>query len=422
MLNGSDGEVSHRWPQFLPDGRHFIYLMMRGPIASMSVSANALQDNRVIYAASLDSPGRTLLIRGVLRAAYSAGHLLFLRQKTLVAQPFDASSLQLSGEEVPIAERISINPGNGRTGFAVSESGLLMYRREAGNGGRQLVWLDRTGHRVGQFGEPADYGAFHLSPDNRRLAAYVREPRDATQLKIFDVANGAPTSALMFARTQSELAFAWSSDGSRIAYGSAELYQKTTTGVGSAELIVKSAEPKEVGSWSPDDRYLAYTQVSQKSHRDIWMVPTFGDRTPRPFLITDSDEQEPIFSPDGRWIVYKSDKEGGVDGLYARPFPAGDREWKLAGEDSAWPSWRADGKELFYVSRGNLMSIAVNVNRDPTFAAPAKLFAAPISPGRFGQYAVSVDGQRFLMIEPQDAASSAATVPLTVVLNWQARQ
>ena len=422
MLNDEEGEVSHRWPQFLPDGRHFLYLAMRGPIASMSVGADGTQDVRAIYAGSLDSPARALVIRGALRSAYSAGHLLFIRRQTLMAQAFDAGSLRLSGEEIPIADHISVNAGNGRTGFAVSESGLLMYRREVVNGVRQLVWLDRNGNAIAKFGEPGNYGAFRLSPDSRRLAAYLRDRADPGQLRIFEIADTAPASSSVFARMQSEAAFAWSSDGSRIAYtlgDGTELYQKTTTGVGNADLIVKSAETKEVGTWSPDDRYLAYTQIGQKTRRDIWIISMLGDRKRAAFLATDFNEYEPIFSPDGRWIVYMSDKDGGGEGLYVRPFPAGDREWKLAGEDSARPQWRADSKELFYISRGNLMSIAIDPNRIPAFGAPVKLFDAPISPGRFGGSAVSADGQRFLMIEQQDAASTVAAVPLTVVTNWR---
>jgi hypothetical protein len=423
-LDASKAEISHRWPQFLPDGRHFLYLAMSGPVGNFLVSDAALRKTRATYVGSLDSPGRILLTRGVLRSQYSAGRLLFLRDNTLVARTFDLGSMRLTGDEIPIAERLTSNSGNGRTGFAVSDSGVLMYRRGTSvEGRRQLVWVDRHGQTIEKIGEPMNYGMFRLSPDDTQLAVYVRDkPRGLSgDLKIFSIANGTLSAPFRLAATESEAAFAWSADGTRIAYAGGndetDLYQKAPIGGDNPERIVTSPESKEAGSWSPDGQYLAYTQMDGQTHHDIWILPLFGKRRPIPFLRTEFNEQQPAFSPDGKWIAYTSDKAG-VTNVYVRPFPADNREWKIASAESQLPSWRADGKELFYFSPGSVMAVAARLDGSPEFGAPVKLFSAPISPGRFGEFAASPDGQRFLIIEQQDAAASASAVPLTVVLNW----
>ena len=424
-LDSAHGEVSHRWPQFLPDGRHFLYLVMSGQTGHFLVSGAALDDTRVTYVGSVDSSGRTLLLRGVLRSQYADGYLLYLRELTLMARAFDAHSLQFGGDEIPIAEQVWGNTGSGRTGFAASGSNVLMIRGGGWEGLRRLAWVDRRGKTLDPLGEPVVYGDFGLSPDGRNLAAYVRggSTRGSGDLKIFAIGKDSLSSPLTFAPTESEGGFAWSPDGGQIAYASGryetDLYRKMTTGIGNAEVIVKSPHAKEAGTWSPDGRYLAYTEKDPETRNDIWMVTLAGDRKPQPFLQTTFNEQEPAFSPDGRWMAYTSDK-GGARSIYVRQFPGDNREWQIANSEGNFPRWRADGKELFYFSRGSLMAVHVNLGEFPEFGTPVKLFSLPIAPGHFGHYSVSADGERFLIIEQPDAGTLPNAIPLTVVLNWTA--
>ena len=157
-LDQSHGELSHRWPQFLPDGRHFLYLVMEGHVASGTASLTLPESNRLTFVGSLDSPQRAQLLQGTLRSVYAAGHLLYLREDTLVAQTLDVTSLRLSGEPTALAEHVGSNSGNGRTGFAASESGVLVYRSGTGAGAQtQLTWFDRAGKRLEQVGQSAPY-------------------------------------------------------------------------------------------------------------------------------------------------------------------------------------------------------------------------------------------------------------------------
>jgi eukaryotic-like serine/threonine-protein kinase len=422
-LDQSQGELSHRWPQFLPDDRHFLYLAMRGQVVSGAV-LTVSESNRLTFVGSLDTPQRAQLLQGALRSAYAVGHLLFLREDTLVAQAFDVASLRLSGEPLALAEHVASNSGNGRTGFAVSDSGVLVYRDGAGGGAQtQLTWFDRAGKRLERVGQSAQYISVRLSPDDTRLSASVRENVGAGpasgDLWTFELARGAISSRLTLTPALPELGQAWSPDGGRIAYASGAngtaIYQKATTGVGDPELLVTSPLPKRAASWSPDGRSLVFTEIGSTTRTDIMVVPTTGDRTPVPLVRTEFDERAPTISPDGRWMAFDSDK-GGRYAIYLRPFPAGDREW-LISSDGMDPQWRGDGKELFYLSQRNLMAVAVRLGQTPEFGVPIKLFEAPIN-ATLGQYSVASNGQRFLIVERPNSGRGAGAVPLTVLLNW----
>lgn len=423
-LSSSEREVSHRWPQFLPDGRHFLYLALRGPVGQILVSDTSLEKTRTTLIGSIDSPERVLVMQGSLRSAYAAGRLLFLRRGSLMSQALDPTSFRLTGNPVPLADNVSANNGNGRAGFAASDD-LLMYRGIASpsEGLRRLLWVDRAGRALEVVGPPARYGWFRVSPDASRLAVYVRvkETGESGDLNIARLAGGNLASPLTLSPTESEGRFAWSPDGSQLAYASGQdqtnLFQRSTTGSGEPERLMEIPAPATMGSWSPDGRYLSYSAMSPKTRRDIFILPLSADRRPIAFLNTEFNEHEPEFSPDGKWVAYTSDRDGS-SGVYLRAFPAGDREWRVSTGDGRAPRWRGDGQELFYFSRGDLMAVDVELGPSPELGAPRKLFSAPISPGRFGQYAPAPDGQRFLIIEPQGPSSSLGPVPLTVVVNW----
>jgi Tol biopolymer transport system component len=442
-LDAASGEYSHRWPQFLPDGRHFLYLAMRGAVGGSA----AATDLRAIYVASLDSADRTLVLRGALRPAYGSGHLLFLREATLMAQPFDTRTLRLVGDPVPIANGVANNVSNGRTALSLSDSGALAYRTGVtASAGRQvLVWRDRTGQTRGTVGAPADYVEAQLSPDARTVAVLIGnrvvpdpnaqgpQPGDLWTL---DLSRNAIPTRLTSRANQLKQGLEWSVDSRRVAFMGVDgsrggVYAQAVPGVGDAERLFAfeglGALLYRPTSWSPDGRFVALRLFDLgNSHRMIDLLPIFGDRKPTPVFQSTFNYDNAVFSPDGRWIAYTSDK-GGTSDVYVRAFPNGDREWRLSERAGDAPKWRGDGRELFYWNPLLRSMMAVAIRSDGSFelGTPVKLFDVAFMPrGGVGQYSVTADGQRFLIIEGGTVASNqqaqAFEAPVEVVLDWTA--
>jgi Tol biopolymer transport system component len=402
-------ETGHGWPHFLPDGRHFLYL-----------AASSKSEMDSIYVGSLDSEPRKLLLSSHWMAAYAPGpqgHLLFLREGTLMAQRFDASSLQLSGEGVPIAEKVT-DPDPGSTAFfSVSGNGVLAYWTRS-NPDRQMVWFDRGGKQLGTIGTPGIPADFGLAPDGKRVAIQ-RGVRPNTDIWLLDLVRSASSRFTFDPAT--DVAPIWSPDGRRIAFssnrdGTGNLYVKLSTGVGDEELLLKSSEYKFPSDWSRDGRFITYCSAGERTQWDIWILPLEGDRKPFLFLQTGVNECSPHFSPDGRWLAYHSEESGRYE-LYVRTFsgrPPGASQsggkWQVSNNGGVEPRWRADGKELFYLENNKLM--AVDVKTGPTFehSVPKELFE---STGF--DYAVAPDGQRILGYRPIGVEQPGS---LTVVVNW----
>jgi Tol biopolymer transport system component len=441
-LDAASGEYSHRWPQFLPDGRHFVYLAMRSASGGAAVT-----DLRAIYVGSLDSADRTLILRGALRAAYGSGHLLFLREATLMAQPLDARTMRLAADPVPIADGIANNTGNGRTALSLSDNGVLAYRTgiTASAGREVLAWRDRAGRDLGSVGAPADYVEAQLSPDARTVAVLignrvVADPNapgpQPGDFWLLDLSRNAIPTRLTSQANQPKLSLEWSVDGRRVAFMGFDgsrggVYaQSVPGGVGDAELLFAfeglGALEYRPTSWSPDGRFVALMQFDLgHSHRIIDLLPMFGERKPTPLLQSTFNYNSAVFSPDGRWIAYTSDKSGASD-VYVRAFPKGDREWRVSERTGDAPKWRGDGRELFYwnpVSR-SMMAVPIKSNGSFEPGTPVKLFDVGFMPhGGVGQYSVTADGQRFLIIETETVASqqgASTQAPIEVVLDWTA--
>ena len=443
QLDAASGEVSHQWPQFLPDGRHFLYLAMRGAIGAVA----AVTDLRAIYVGSLDSADRTLVLRGALRPAYGSGHLLFLRDATLMAQPFDARTMRLTGDPVPIADGIANNTSNGRTALSVSDAGVLAYRTgiTAGVARSVLVWRDRSGRRLASVGAPADYVEAQLSPDARTVAVLIgnRPVADAAALApqpgdvwLLDLSRNAIPTRLTLRANQPKLGLAWSADGRRVAFMGVDgsrggVYAQSVPGVGDAELLFAFESMLATGrtyrptSWSPDGRFVALRHFVGDLRKDIELLPTLGDRKPTPLLKSTFNYDNAVFSPDGRWLAYTSEKSGASD-VYVHAFPKGDREWRLSEGVGDVPKWRGDGRELFYWNPLSHSMMAVAIKSDGSFepGTPAKLFEVAFMPrGGVGQYSVTADGQRFLIIEVENVANQqgqASVASIEVVLDWTA--
>jgi len=408
----SPGDVIHVRPAFLPDGRHFLY---RAGVSGQGGPA---------YLASLDSTDRKLLLNAdATNVLYSQGHLLFLRDKTLMAQPFDTRRLALTGDAIPIAESIqtqgTVNPYGL---FSASESGVLAYQAGPGTGGSQLVWFDRTGKQIGVLGDSTALADPELSPDGKRLSDNkLAQAGNTVDIWVYDLVRGLPTR---FTFGEDAGASIWSPDGSRIVFasrqkGHLDLYQKATSGAGAEELLFQDSLDKFPESWSPDGRFILYRSAGASTSFNLFVLPLSGDRKPFPFLSIDTKFVMLFgqFSPDGRWIVYTSTESGRTE-IYVAPFPSGGGKWQISTSGGSAPRWRRDGNEIFYLAPDNkLMAAAVNGKGSSLEVGAVRPLFQTNSIGSSSSFAVSADGQRFLI---NTASVQAASAPITVVLNWTA--
>jgi Tol biopolymer transport system component len=404
----SPGEISHRWPWFLPDGRHFLF----------AAGATAV-NRRAIRLGSLDSTETIKLLEADSLAIYSAGHLLFLRGDTLMAQPFDPSNLQLSGEALPVVEHVQSGQNNSLGAFSASLSGLLAYA--AGGAEFELGWFDRKGNRIGSLGEPAQFYRFNFSPDRKNVA--VSATGNNPDIWLYDVVRGLPRHFTF--DPASELDVVWSSDGQTIVFdsnrnGHFDLNRKSANGSGAEEPLYIDNLEKYPTSISPDGKFLVYNAIGDpKTGFDLWILPdplgAPGNAKPYPFIRTQFNEQNGRFSPDGHWIAYESDESGHFE-IYVAPFPGPGSKRQISTSGGRFPRWRADGKEIFYLAtdlRLTVAEVAIKGNQIQT-GEVHPLFALPMNGA--GQYDASADGQRILAITPRQSASE----PLTIIQNWPA--
>jgi Tol biopolymer transport system component len=401
------------WPiEFLPDGRQFLYGVTEGQSA---ISA-------VIWKGSLDGGAPTPLLTAESPAGFSPpGYLLFSKGGTLMAQPFDAKRGAIQGTATPV---INLFPRGDRVvtaSFSISRNGVLAYRPFMIGRVSTLAWFDRAGNRLGELGEPADYSNPALSPDGKRLAVGVRDPTTfKREIRILDLVRGT-SSRLTFDKSDN-LNPVWSPDGSRIFFtsdrkGNRDLYVKSAAGTGEDELLLESGVRMNVEHVSPDGRYLVYNVQDPPKPEQIWMLPlTAPQRTPAGLLTGPYYLDEANFSPDGRWIAYRSRESGNFE-VFVQPFPANGKKWQISNSGGMEPQWRGDGKELFYYSGTALMSVEMRSNGGELEAAvPKSLYPVRLgTPGR-QRWAVSKDAQKFLILVPEERKAG----PFTVVLNWPA--
>ena len=421
-LDPSRKEELHLLPSFLPDGRHFVYLRV----------APGTPDNGGVYVGTLDaapeaqSTQRLMPYAVGLTYAASAdsgpGQLLFLREGTLMSQPFDATRLSLAGDPVPVAERV----GSFRDGgfFSASDNGVLVYR--TADADSQVTWFDRQGTVTGRASEPGGFRDAALSPDGARAVVSRTNSQDATKadLWVLDLSRGRGATRLTLGADIAEFPV-WSTDGKRIVFtlGNSRLHQKLASGEGDEEEVLQLSSGSGIvkaSGWSPDGRFLLYAAAAEKTTKwDLWVLQ--HDNPKRvPFVQTAFDEIEGRFSPDGRWVAYVSNQSG-VNEVYVRGFATDFSSGSASVGGStlvsrgggAAPRWRRDGRELFYLApNGKMMAVDVKSGQVFDVGAPTALFQTP--PGAIvGD--VTPDGKRFLLVTPVGPSASA---PFTVVLNW----
>jgi Tol biopolymer transport system component len=418
-LDTSRQEGSHRFPQFLPDGRHFLF-MVRSNLA----------DQAGAYAGSLDGKTKKLLIGGNTAALYApSGHVLFLDGDTLMGQAFDAERLELKGQAF-VVERGIGRSSTGSGSFSVSGTGTLAYAGTLSTPGR-LTWFDRGGTPSDSVGSLADYTDLRLSPDQTRLAASLVDPKTGfIDIWITDLTRGGSTPFTFGPSINASPV--WAPDGTRLMFrttrsgGVTEFYAKSAGGGGKEERVLSQTVARSAGvlvsnmmlwDWSPDGRHLLFSTYTS-SGSDLWLVPPAGDAKPVSFLSAPGDQMHGNFSPDGKLVAYTSNESGRFE-VHVQTFPLTDRQWTVSTTGGYEPRWRADGREMYYLSTDQKL-MAVAVGPGPTFGKPMELFPVRVAGGVNFQrthYVPSRDGQRFLINTP---TGDAAIVPITVVLNWTA--
>jgi eukaryotic-like serine/threonine-protein kinase len=405
-------EQSHRWPAFLPDGKHFLYL---------GANFSGQLENNAIFLGSLDSQERRVLVSTSANAAYAEpGYLLFLRDKTLVAQPFDRRRYVLTGEPHTLSDEVLYFPSVDRAVFSVSGQGVLVTQTGKSASISQLTWFDRGGKPAGTVGMPGPYNNVRLSPDGRRVATDQTDPngRDI-DIWIHEPARGA-TTRLTFGPSQDTTPI-WRPDGKQILFtsnrklGYEELYLKKADGSGAEEQVADpgATVPVNVWDWSRDGEYVLF-----RKRNELWSL-SWPERVTKPLLQAKWTVRNAQFSPDGRWMAYASNETGSME-IYVSSFPTGNGKWQVSSAGGDEPRWRQDGKELFYLSsEGKMMAVAVTAGARFQANSPVTLFQThprhPVSAQDAFSYDVSGDGQRFLIITKVDETNAA---PLSILLNW----
>jgi hypothetical protein len=423
-IDATKKESSHRHPWFLPDGRHFLYY----------AAATAPGSASSIYVGSLDGAPSVPVGESHSKAVYANGFLLLVRDQTLLAQRFDATRVATTGDPVVVAENIATNIGTGGAGFSASTTGVLSYRTLSGGAevSSQLVWLDRGGKVLGTVGELTDQSEVQLSPDGTRVAISVLDPARRTRdIWIHDLTRASLRTRFTFDAGE-DWSSVWAPDGRSLVFSASrmgpllDLYQRAADGSGAERRLVEGMANKYVNSWSQDGRFLLYhtgTGGSQTGN-DLWVAPLTDDRKPRQLLQTRFNEGDGEFSPDGRWVAYRSD-ESGRDEVYVMPFQMAGGKWQISTTGGSHARWRSDGKEVFYLTGTTMMAAEVN-GEGAAFQVGAvqRLFevrrrtANYLGFGNHGVYDVAPDGKRFLVNVVGD--EQAVPPPITVITNWTA--
>jgi dipeptidyl aminopeptidase/acylaminoacyl peptidase len=339
---------------------------------------------------------------------------------------FDAQRLELNGQPFLVAEHVGRNSGF-MSAVSASRTGTIAYAGPISQSGR-LAWIDRRGNLLGWPSTPeGDYTDFRLSPDEKRLAASLVDPKtNAVEIWLTDLARGS-TSRVAFGALIAASAL-WSPDGTRLFFrsnrnGIIELYERSAAGGGDARLVM-TAEAYRTAQMtpfliptdlSPDGRDVLFSAPAPASGNDLWLLPLGEEGKPAKFIASPADEMQGTFSPDGRLVAYTSNVSGKFE-VYVDTVPRSDRTWPVSTNGGYEPRWRADGREIYYLSEDRKLT-AVPVGAGPSFGIPSPLFQTRVPAGVTAirtHYVPSRDGQRFLVNMALDAVVS----PITVVLNW----
>ena len=401
---------SHRHPRFLPDGHRFLFF-----------GRGVAPDRGAVLLGSLDGGESREILRSTTQAEYGSGQLLFVRERVLVAQPFDAAKGALSAEPVPVAEDLLVVGGAALAVFSVSPNGVLAYLTGKAEVATALEWRDREGKTLETLGEPAVQRVAQLSPDGKLVAAQVNDQSIGTHdLWIYDVARGLRTR-FTFDPAEDVLP-TWAPDSRTVYFasnskGTSAIYRKAVEGAGELELVYSGESASQPTSVSPDGRSLLLSRTTtDTSGSDILVLPLEPKAEPRPFRATEFSEGTATFSPDGKWVAYSSRESGDFE-VFVTPFPGPGRRWQVSPHSGVYPQWRADGREIVWIQMdGQLASAEVSAEGDTFRVGKVTPLFRLVPPTPGGQtFSLAADGKRFL-VAPQ-AVQRAGSL-LTLVLGW----
>jgi eukaryotic-like serine/threonine-protein kinase len=407
--------TTHRWPWFLPDGRHFLYLATN--------HSGGMRDQNGIYFGSLDGKETKLLVATDGGGQYASGYLLFHAQTSVMAEGFDPQSGTLKGDAFPVVDRVQYDGTVWQTLFTVSTNGVMLYQSGTADPGTQLVWFDRSGKRLGQVGDRGQYMDARIAPDGNRIAVAY----GSKDIWIFDTSRNVKTRLTFDAPLKVQPA--WSPDGHTIAYvargtagaaGDSTLYLIPADGSGKPRLLLQEKGNTPVfPSWTPDGKYLLYTSQVGPTGNSIYSVPADGQGKPT-LLISPANPQANLshfrISPDGRWIAYVS-TESGQEQVYVTAASGQGGKWQVSMNGGDFPAWRGDGKELFYFDSADTLYSADIAERGGSLEVgqTRQLFHQDSSAIGVA-YDASRDGKKFLF----NVGSQDSSVPLNLVVNWTA--
>jgi serine/threonine protein kinase/WD40 repeat protein len=412
ILNKDRFDVAHRWPQFLPDGRHFLFYVV-------STTNTITSEHSGIYIGSLDSNESRLLLRSESRALYARGHLLYRAGATLMAHPFDVSSQEFTGDPTPIATDI---PGGaiswGGAQFGTSEAGVLVHMRGAGAASSLLNWRDRDGTILSTIGDAAGYWEPRLSRDGTRIAVALGQ--DAGDIWIFDLERDMRTR-FTFDPADDRTPL-WSPDGSQLVFSSArnaegEIWVRPASGQGDATLLFTSNTQIILNDWSSDGRLIFFTLLDLGDNGwDIWSFDMQTSEA-KPMIAGMFQQMAASLSPDGKWLAFTSD-ESGESQIYVQSFPDAKGRWMVSNNGGELATWRANGRELYYLNDATVVAVPVTGEQTFSFGTPKTLFNVNLKSSSGAVYAVSEDGQRVLTNElpPADPSEIGARL----IQNWTA--
>src|SRR5262245_17957054 len=420
--DNSRQEIAHGSPTFLPDGRHFLYTIMSGQ-----------KETRGVYLGSLDGRLKRRLLDDFTPVKYiaavpgdtagGAGWALFGRDGALLVRPFDPSRLDFSGEPFSLSVKLVRDPYGFILPFSLSDNGVVVFDSSFEQRLRfQYRWVDRRGQTINTLDVPTGFFHHCLSPDEKRFIAERYDPRTSTyDLWLCDVSGGNPVRFTFDPAI--DYSPVWAPNGSIVwastRDGAINLYQKAASGAGEDMLLLKSEHPKFPTDWSRNGQYIFYQQLDPKTTSDMWVLPMTGSDKGKPFRVlgTEATETAGTLSPNGRWLAYTSDVSG-IFEVYVQSFPGGSGKRQVSNGGGVGPRWRNDGTELFYYAGdGKLMAASVRSGESLETSGPVPLFEFRAAGIGFASYAVTADGQRFLIKEVVDTEPKA---PLTVVVNWAA--
>jgi Tol biopolymer transport system component/tRNA A-37 threonylcarbamoyl transferase component Bud32 len=396
------GEVSHRWPAFLPDGQSVLF-SAGGILVEMGETGER----------------RELVESGATPRYASSGHLVYVQAGTLMAQPFDTQRLEVSGKAVPVVENVLQAPNTGAAQYGISDTGSLIYvSGDVQSAQSRLVWVSRNGTEQALAAAAHNYSYSRLSPDGRLVAVTIRE--QGIHVWLYDISR--QTLSRFTFDGNVNAAPTWTPDGKRIAFlstreGPQSAFWQMADGSGGPERLTTSEYSVVPISWSSDGKLLAFIEINPNTANDIWVLRV-SDRQAQPFLRTRFNEGAPSFSPDGRWLAYVSDETGRFE-VYVQPYPGPGGKWQISTEGGTEPVWNPNGRELFYRSGNKMMAVDAATQTSFSVGSPRMLFEGAYLTTQFTlpYYDVSSDGQRFLMVKPTEQALAGPT-QINVVLNW----